>query len=58
MVQEKKQQSNVEDVDINIILNYGSLKDLIEKNLCCKKCEESKSNARLNSFAKYVNANK
>ena len=40
--------------DVNVILNYGKLKKLMEKDLLCKKCEENNSEQELDEFAKYV----
>ena len=49
-----KQQS---DDNVNIILNFGSLKDLM-MSMTCKICEEKKANERLEAFADYVMKNK
>ena len=44
--------------DVNVILNYGKLKKLMEKDLLCKKCEENNSNQELDGFTKYVDEHK
>ena len=49
---ENNQQS--EDDNVNIIVNYKKLKNLIEANLCYKENTENKSDARLDDFVKYV----
>ena len=47
-----KQQTKKNGIDI--ILNYGSLKNLINNNLCRKKYKEQKSDVRLEQFVEYA----
>ena len=55
----RRKRKKKNDVDsVNVILNYRDLKDLVENNLCCKKCEEKEREEMLDNFANFVSSNK
>ena len=43
--------------NVNVILNYQLLKDMIEKNLRCYKCEEEDRGKMLENFVNFVSTN-